>query len=156
MGLTHRVVIPAKTEDAKPVLDQITECARDHAIEVGRSDLATSIEFSIRFAVEETLMNHIKHGSQLDAKKKITVEWQVQDGEIHIHSEDEGEGFNPDEVPDPTDDEGLDLPSGRGIYVTKKFARKFHGDVKYPNGGRRAEILFVVDDPIPEEEEIDS
>jgi serine/threonine-protein kinase RsbW len=76
----------------------------------------------LQLALEEGLANAVKHGNQLDPAKQVKVECQLLDDcIIRVTIEDEGLGFNPDEVPDPTDFENLDKPSGRGIVLMRAF-----------------------------------
>ena len=71
--------------------------------------------FAVRLALEEALSNAIKHGNQLDPDKKVTVKFYVEPEKIQIIITDQGQGFDPTAVPDPTTDEHLEDPSGRGI-----------------------------------------
>lgn len=75
----------------------------------------------LHIALEEGLANAIKHGNQLDANKHVRVNGTVDGDCVCIEIEDEGEGFNPDDVPDPTLDENLEKPSGRGLLLMRAF-----------------------------------
>ena len=76
----------------------------------------------LQLALEEGLANAVKHGNQLNPAKQVKVECQLLDDcMIRVTIEDEGSGFNPEEVPDPTDFENLDKPSGRGIVLMRAF-----------------------------------
>jgi len=77
--------------------------------------------FSIHLAVEEALVNAIKHGNQDDSQRFVDVEVRVSPALVRIEIEDEGDGFDPRSVPDPTDDENLELPSGRGLMLMRSF-----------------------------------
>lgn len=77
--------------------------------------------FAIRLALEEALVNAIRHGNRLDPHKKVKVEWCVCDGKLEIMIEDEGKGFTPEAVPDPTRDENLERPGGRGLMLMKAY-----------------------------------
>src|SRR5476651_59291 len=63
--------------------------------------------FSVELALEEALVNAIKHGNQLQPEKKVRVIYSVSSERFDIQIEDEGEGFIPEEVPDPTLPENL-------------------------------------------------
>ena len=93
--------------------------------------------FAIRLALEEALANAVKHGNQGDASKKITVRYAVTTEKAVIIVRDEGNGFLPDEVPDPTTPDRLPLPSGRGIMLI----RTYMDEVEYRDHGR--ELYFV-------------
>ena len=76
----------------------------------------------LQLALEEGLANAVKHGNQLNPDKQVKVECQLLDNcMIRVTIEDEGPGFNPEDVPDPTDFENLDKPSGRGIVLMRAF-----------------------------------
>lgn len=77
--------------------------------------------FAIRLALEEALINAIRHGNHCDPAKKINISAYVGADKTDITIADEGEGFNPDRVPDPTSDENLEKPGGRGIMLMKAY-----------------------------------
>ena len=77
--------------------------------------------FGVRLALEEALVNAIKHGNRMDPNKQVRIDCRVEDDSVRIVIEDEGEGFNVAAVPDPTIDENLDKPGGRGIMLMRAF-----------------------------------
>lgn len=87
--------------------------------------------FGVHLAVEEAMVNAIKHGNCNDQNKKVHISYKMSPTSLRIEISDEGKGFNPSEVPDPTDDENLELPSGRGIMLM----RSFMSFVEYNNQG---------------------
>lgn len=89
--------------------------------------------FGVRLALEEALVNAIKHGNRMDPEKYVQIDWTLSDSGVHIVIEDEGEGFNVQDVPDPTDDENLDKPGGRGIMLMRSFMNV----VEYNESGNR-------------------
>jgi len=85
--------------------------------------------FAIKLALEEALVNAIKHGNQMDPEKRVTIVYLVTNERFEITITDEGEGFNPDDVPDPTLDEFVDRPCGRGLLLMRGFMTEvqYHG-----------------------------
>ena len=77
--------------------------------------------FSLHMALEEAMMNAIKHGNGGDAEKTVQVTCHLSEQHVEIRVTDEGSGFNPEEVPDPTAEENLDKDSGRGLLLMKSF-----------------------------------
>jgi len=77
--------------------------------------------FGVRLALEEALMNAVRHGNRFDASKSIEVVCRISPQVMHIEIADQGPGFHPEEVPDCTDPENLDKPSGRGIMLMRNF-----------------------------------
>lgn len=85
--------------------------------------------FSIKLALEEALVNAIKHGNQLDPDKRVFVVYNVTPDRFDIRITDEGAGFNPEDVPDPTAIENLERPCGRGLLLMRGFMTEveYHG-----------------------------
>lgn len=76
---------------------------------------------NILLAVTEAVNNAIIHGNKNDIRKKIDLEFIITDEFIKIIVTDEGEGFDPDTVPDPTLPENILSEHGRGIYIMRHF-----------------------------------
>jgi serine/threonine-protein kinase RsbW len=93
--------------------------------------------FGVQLALEEALCNAVKHGNRCDPAKRVTVRFAVSDEKAVIIIRDEGGGFEPDTVPDPTAPERLRLPNGRGIMLM----RAYMDEVCYRDDGR--EVCFV-------------
>lgn len=77
--------------------------------------------FSVHMALEEAMMNAIKHGNDGDVNKLVHVECDLRPQEVEIRVTDEGPGFDPQDVPDPTKEENLDKDSGRGLLLMRSF-----------------------------------
>jgi len=77
--------------------------------------------FAVHLALEEAFLNAVKHGNKMDASKKVTVAYLVDDEKVEIRLVDEGEGFNPDSVPDPRTGENLYRPEGRGLLLIHAY-----------------------------------
>lgn len=98
--------------------------------------------FGVRLALEEALVNAIKHGNRMDPNKQVRIDCRVEDDSVRIVIEDEGEGFNVAAVPDPTIDENLDKPGGRGIMLMRAFMTS----IEYNESGNRI-VLEKIRDP---------
>ena len=85
--------------------------------------------FSIKLALEEALVNAIKHGNQMDPDKRVFVSFQVTAERFDIRITDEGEGFKPEDVPDPTAIENIERACGRGLLLMRGFMTEvtYHG-----------------------------
>jgi serine/threonine-protein kinase RsbW len=77
--------------------------------------------FAIRLALEETLTNAFQHGNQGDPRKKVSLKWAFDDQGANFDVIDEGDGFDPAAVPDPTVEENLEIPAGRGLILVRSF-----------------------------------
>jgi serine/threonine-protein kinase RsbW len=77
--------------------------------------------FSVHLALEEALVNAIKHGNALDAAKQVRVRCGLADDLMRIEVIDEGNGFDPGGIPDPTVGEHREMPGGRGVMLMRRF-----------------------------------
>ncbi len=77
--------------------------------------------FGIRLALEEAIVNAIKHGNGLDHRKKVQVRYRILPDRFDVSVTDEGPGYNPNAIPDPLADENLESPSGRGIFLMRHY-----------------------------------
>ena len=93
--------------------------------------------FAIKLALEEALINAIKHGNKLDLKKQVHIEANISPTITEITIEDEGPGFDRSSVPDPTLEENLDKCSGRGILLMEAYMNR----VEWSRGGRRVHMV---------------
>jgi serine/threonine-protein kinase RsbW len=105
--------------------------------DVQRQGFASTSAFAIKLALEEALINAIKHGNKLDPKKSVHVECVVTPEQAEITIEDEGPGFERKCVPDPTLDENLEKCSGRGILLIEAYMNS----VEWSKQGRRLRMV---------------
>jgi len=77
--------------------------------------------FAVKLALEEAMTNAVKHGNSCDPNKHVTVRYLVTHEKIEVFVTDEGGGFAPDNVPDPTTPDRLPLPNGRGIMLMRAY-----------------------------------
>ncbi|MCP4591504.1 MAG: ATP-binding protein [bacterium] len=91
--------------------------------------------FAIKLALEEAITNAVRHGNGADPTKEIMLRYAVSPEKCAIVVRDEGQGFNPDRVPDCTHTERLPLPYGRGIMLMRAYmdrvAYRRHGSEIY-------------------------
>lgn len=80
--------------------------------------------FGVHLALEEAVVNAIKHGNKLDPNKHVKVSCKVSPDRFWISIADEGAGFNPHCVPDCTDDEHICIPSGRGLLLMRCYMNR--------------------------------
>ena len=93
------------------------------AVEASLQQLAVqeAISKEIGTAVREAVANAIKHGNQSDASKQVRVDFGLEGDEVVIEIQDEGVGFDPNQVPNPLAPENLLKPNGRGILLIREF-----------------------------------
>jgi serine/threonine-protein kinase RsbW len=100
----------------------------------GLLGLAEDATHYMTVAVRESVVNAIKHGNQLNEAKRVELEFHLHHDSLEITVHDEGQGFDPDCVPNPLAEENLLKAYGRGIF----FMRSFMDEVGYsfpPRGG---------------------
>jgi serine/threonine-protein kinase RsbW len=95
--------------------------------------------FAVRIAVEEAIANAVLHGHRGDQTLMIDISWSVVEKQVSVVISDEGRGYDAASVPDPTADENLTLPSGRGLAMINAFM----SDVKVTDEGRRIEMTLL-------------
>ena len=123
------VAIPSDSAEARRIQEEI-ECQLK-ACRYSEREI-----FSVKLALEEALVNAIKHGNGLDPNKHVRVGCQITDEKVRIVIEDEGAGFRLEDVPDPTEDANLEKPCGRGIMLMRAFLSL----VEYNDRGNRVTL----------------
>jgi len=124
-----RFTIPSEYAAGRDVQKQIL----DGVAANGFNDQST---FAIKLALEEALINAIKHGNKLDPKKTVKIAAKVTPKVCEIEIEDQGPGFSRSDVPDPTLEENIEKCSGRGILLIEAYMDK----AKWDLGGRRLKM----------------
>ena len=109
------VTIPSDLEEARRLQTAIEEQL------LSGTRFTESEIFAIKLALEEALVNAIKHGNQMDRSKKVTVAYRVDSDRFDIKIIDEGPGFDPEDVPDPTAPENLERTCGRGLLLMRHY-----------------------------------
>ena len=80
-----------------------------------------TIRFNLRVALCEALANAILYGNRSDPSKDVSIRVLFGRTAIEMEVSDEGDGFAPDDVPDPTTAEHLADPDGRGIFLIQRL-----------------------------------
>jgi serine/threonine-protein kinase RsbW len=86
-----------------------------------RRDYDQKQVFGVRLALEEALVNAVKHGNRHDPTKRVWASWHVGPSRVMIEIEDEGDGFDPRAVPDPCAPENLERSCGRGVFLMRHY-----------------------------------
>lgn len=121
------LVIPSDPERIAEADDFLETALRSRGV-------PESIVSDMAIATTELVNNAIVHGNKRDATKKVILSLQITEAEVVIRVVDQGEGFDPGQVPDPLAQENLLREVGRGIFI----ARSLMDDVRYernPGGG---------------------
>jgi serine/threonine-protein kinase RsbW len=136
MGPEHtaEVTIASDLAEARRIQEEIEAALQSSAY--SERDI-----FSIKLALEEALVNAIKHGNQMDPDKRVSVAYRISPRRFEIKVTDEGDGFNPEDVPDPTAIENLERPCGRGLLLMRGFMT----EVEYHGKGNVVSMLLDKD-----------
>ncbi|MFM7052047.1 MAG: ATP-binding protein [Planctomycetota bacterium] len=94
--------------------------------------------FAIRLALEEAVVNAFRHGNRLDPAKVVFFRADIDRARAVFEVEDQGPGFDPATIPDPTHDENLEIPSGRGVMLIKAYMT----EVEYLPPGNRLRMTW--------------
>lgn len=94
----------------------------------------------IMLALSEAVNNAIVHGNDLQEDKTVTITASLQDQRLDISVRDEGEGFDPDNIPDPLKEQNLLNEGGRGVYLMKQYA----DNVTFTRNGSKVTMNFKI------------
>ena len=124
--------LPADPDQCAPLIAEILAALQLHGW--GAED-----RFGIQMAMEEAVMNAIKHGNGCDPTKTVDIDLGFDERKFEATISDYGLGFDPKEVPDPTADENLGKTCGRGVMLMKNFV----DSVKYNDCGNEVKMVKI-------------
>lgn len=108
------IVIPSKSSEVRRVSETILA-------EIRRENYSGDDIFGIHLAMEEALINAIRHGNGEDSSKEVCIEYLVTKNKIEITITDEGQGFDLKQVPDPRCGENIYKTDGRGVFLMRSY-----------------------------------
>ena len=104
-----------------------------------RQGYSESSRFAVRLAMEEALSNAFKHGHKgLPDSTPVRLSYASGPAELRLTIEDRGPGFDPAVVPDPTLDDNLEVPSGRGLMLIRAYMTS----VEFSPSGNRLTMVY--------------
>ena len=130
---TISIQVPSITENIR-MIESFIDNAKD------KFHLDDDIYGNIMIAVTEAVNNAIKHGNNNNKTKNVHLSLSLEDSLIKFVVKDEGEGFDYEELPDPTSPENLEKPGGRGIFLMKHLS----DEVAFKENGRVVELSFYM------------
>ena len=101
--------------------------------------LSPEVYPNVLISLTEAVNNAICHGNRYDEKKFVNIALMETWSGIAIRVSDEGTGFNPVNIPDPTTKENITKLGGRGVFLIRELA----DDVNFLNEGRTVEMHFL-------------
>ena len=115
--------LPSERGASRLIMEELLE-------ELDRQGWSATDKFGIHLAAEEAIVNAILHGNRLDPRKRVHVICEVSRDLFRIDIADEGPGFDPALVPDCTQDDRLEVPSGRGVMLMRSFMTRIEYNAK--------------------------
>lgn len=102
-------------------IESVEAAARIAAAFLSDGGYSEEFAYAVDLAVRESVANAVKHGNRFDETKPVELTLLDLGGGIEVLIRDHGNGFSPEDVPDPTDPENLLMASGRGILFMRTF-----------------------------------
>jgi serine/threonine-protein kinase RsbW len=127
------IEIPSLSENIR-MIESFIDNARE------KFHFTDDIYGNIMIAITEAVNNAIKHGNQSDSSKNVSLSLSLNETQIMFRVEDEGIGFDYENLPDPTSPENIEKPGGRGIFLMKHLS----DEVEFKDGGRIVELSFYM------------
>lgn len=127
------IAIPSLLENIRIVESFIDNTKDDYKLD-------DDIYGNIMIAVTESVNNAIKHGNQGDKSKLVKLSMLLSEEMIKFIIEDEGEGFDYNDLPDPTSPDNLDKINGRGIFLMRHLC----DEVNFTQSGKTVELCFYL------------
>jgi len=125
------IQIPSMPENIR-----IVESFIDNAKE--KFHITDDLYGNIMVAVTESVNNAIRHGNSSDKNKLVNISLFIEPKQLKFVVEDQGAGFDPETLPDPTLPENISKPDGRGIFLMRNLC----DDLVFSNEGRVVEMKF--------------
>ncbi len=128
-----KISIPSLMENIKIIESFIDNAKEKYTID-------EDIYGNIMISVTECVTNAIIHGNGLDSTKKVELELTLGENELMFTITDQGQGFDSENLDDPTAPENLEKAGGRGIYIIKHLS----DEVKFEDEGRKTILTFYM------------
>ncbi|MGC9260000.1 MAG: ATP-binding protein [Phycisphaerae bacterium] len=135
-GLWLRMEIPSDLQRVQDIEEAVLSQCQHYSYT--NRDL-----FALKLAIDEAVANAVKHGNRGNPEKHVRIKYRVTPHRADVVVEDEGPGFNPASLPDPTQEDQLTSLHGRGILLM----RAFMNNVVYSPTGNAVTLTKFNDTP---------
>ncbi|MHC4645240.1 MAG: ATP-binding protein [Planctomycetota bacterium] len=112
--ISHSVVI-------RSVPSVFEGVCREILSELEGRDFEKEDVFAVRLALQEAFLNAMRHGNKMDVNKRVRIDYTVALDKVEVSLTDDGEGFDPEIVPDPRCGDNLYKTDGRGIFLIRSY-----------------------------------
>jgi len=130
-NIIQHIELPSKLDcisDIESFIDEICD-----KYEIGEDHYG-----NILIALTEAVNNAITHGNKLNPTKKVNLDMETQGNELNFIIRDEGDGFDFNNIPDPTLPENVTKLNGRGVFLMKSLA----DEVDFEENGKIVKLKF--------------
>jgi serine/threonine-protein kinase RsbW len=131
--MEKNICIASKIENLREVEKIVDELSARH-------DLGTEVYGNVLIACLEAVNNAITHGNQLDSSKIVEIKFILKDNKLVIITKDQGNGFDYENIPDPTAPENIENVDGRGIFLMRQLS----DELTFHENGRISEMVFNI------------
>lgn len=128
------VKIPSDTKYIRKVSAEIEDFLKSNGVN-------EEAIFDIRLSIEEAVKNAIIHGNKNRKDAPVYITYSLKNGKFSAEIQDQGSGFNPGSLPDPTEGDNLYKACGRGVFLIKKLM----DEARYNNNGNKIFMLKLVE-----------
>ena len=132
------IMIPSNTADGLSAQEKLV--ALMEKFEYSMRDV-----FAMRLSLEEGITNAIRHGNKFASDKNVIIRCDICTEKMRVVIVDEGDGFDPEDVPDPTLEEFIERPCGRGLMLMRAYLNV----CEYSDGGRCLTMERERNSPLP-------
>jgi serine/threonine-protein kinase RsbW len=101
------------------LVEQVVDLVARHSLAAGLPP--RRVRFHLRTALAEALANAMRYGNRLDQARTVSVRVEFSVEATHLHVADEGDGFDPARVPDPTAPDRIGADGGRGLFLIRSL-----------------------------------
>lgn len=130
--------LPSDLGVIEAAVDYLTDRLESHAFGGSR------LKLNFRVGLSEALANAMLYGNREDPSRTVRVEVVLDTDRVHLQVIDQGTGFDPDAVPDPTHPNNLERPGGRGLFLL----RELMDHVEYNARGNAVRLVLHRDEHV--------
>ncbi len=121
---------PNQVEKVQPFVDEVAQ----------RYCLSSDTQGNILVSVTEAVTNAMLHGNRGDCNKKVSISLLRHAGALEVRVSDQGAGFDPAAVPDPTSPECIEVCGGRGLFLMRELS----DECRFMQNGRTVALRFNI------------
>jgi serine/threonine-protein kinase RsbW len=132
-GIIHHIKLSSKIESLALLESFVNDFCEQNTIDEDNYG-------NILIALTEAVNNAITHGNHLNPKKIVSLNAEGNDKTVEFEVKDEGDGFDFNNIPDPTLPENIEKSRGRGVFLMKNLA----DNVAFENNGSVIRLKFSI------------